>query len=612
MSNFTFLYPLWLIAAIPWAVLMLWLIKRNRNQTLIAPHLAKAMGIQGKVSNKGGLKLASLAGLLAIIALSGPSFISQERPSFANTSARVIVMDMSMSMYATDIKPNRLTQARYKVTDLLAQWKDGSTGLVAYAGDAYIVSPMTSDTNTIANLVPNLSPELMPYPGADAAKGVQLAIEMMQNTGLATGDIVLVADDIDDAERSNIDSLLSGTNWRLTILGVGSRSGAPIKLSDGTLMTLSSGQPVVAKSNFNNMKSLASRVNGQFVPIQLTSSDVENIAQLTSHVDEASNKSNTSQIAEAVNQGFWLLPLLLIPALALFRRGVLFSFVVIALPLLQPKPAMASPWKTDEQQAMELYKNKEYQQAAELFSDPNWKGVAQYQAGDYQGAIESLKNDKSESGQYNLANALAQAGELEQAAELYSSILKKNPDNSDAKANLEVVKKALEQQQQQQQQQGDSDSSNTQEQQGQDSTQQPSGSEQEQPSEQESSQSDSAQPDTPEPNKNGEGEMQKSGNDEQQENPAESQSRDKQEPKENANDASQPQQAEANPSDEDEKSDSDAAPMAVSQDNQQQIDPELRKLEQVESARDPSRLIRAQILLQAQQKQAPQQTGKQW
>lgn len=182
MSDFTFLYPIWLTAFIPWAILILWLRKRQRSQTLIAPHLAKGLGLTSKASHNSLIAIAGLCGAVAISALSGPSFISQERPSFANNSTRVLVMDMSMSMYATDIKPNRLTQARYKVTDLLKHWQEGSTGLVAYAGDAYIVSPLTRDTSTIANLVPNLSPDIMPYPGANAAKGIEIAIEMMQNT----------------------------------------------------------------------------------------------------------------------------------------------------------------------------------------------------------------------------------------------------------------------------------------------------------------------------------------------------------------------------------------------------------------------------------------------
>lgn len=86
------------------------------------------------------------------------------------------MMDMSMSLYATDIKPNRLTQARYKALDLLSLWKEGLTGMVAYAGDAYTISPLTSDINTIKSQVPNLSPDIMPYQGSNAPLRLSLPL----------------------------------------------------------------------------------------------------------------------------------------------------------------------------------------------------------------------------------------------------------------------------------------------------------------------------------------------------------------------------------------------------------------------------------------------------
>ena len=120
MSEFTFTAPLFLFALIPWLVLMIWLAQRSGTQTLIAPHLAKALGFKSRQASKSSIFVASFAGIIAIIALAGPSLSLQERPVYTNTNARVLVMDMSMSMYANDVKPNRLTQARYKASDLLS------------------------------------------------------------------------------------------------------------------------------------------------------------------------------------------------------------------------------------------------------------------------------------------------------------------------------------------------------------------------------------------------------------------------------------------------------------------------------------------------------------
>ena len=80
-----------------------------------------------------------------------------------------VVLDLSYSMKSADLAPSRLDRARQKILDLLAHRAEGQTGLIAYAGDAHIVTPLTDDTATIANLLPALSPDMMPVPGSDAA-----------------------------------------------------------------------------------------------------------------------------------------------------------------------------------------------------------------------------------------------------------------------------------------------------------------------------------------------------------------------------------------------------------------------------------------------------------
>lgn len=149
---------------------------------------------------------------LACIALAGPSWQSNERPSFKLSQNRILVLDMSRSMYATDIKPDRLAQTRYKALDLLPNWKEGATGLVAYAGDAYSLSPLTTDSNTLAGIIENLSPDLMPFQGANLPSAIQLALNQFSQAGTNQGDIIVLADDLDDAELTNSLNLLKGKN----------------------------------------------------------------------------------------------------------------------------------------------------------------------------------------------------------------------------------------------------------------------------------------------------------------------------------------------------------------------------------------------------------------
>src|SRR5699024_9332875 len=115
---------------------------------------------------------------------------------------------LSLSMHAQDIRPSRLQRARFKLQDLLDRRREGLTGLVAYSGDAHVVTPLTDDTATIANLLPALNPDLMPLYGSNPAAGVRLAIELLANGGATTGRILLVTDGITRGDADTLETLL--------------------------------------------------------------------------------------------------------------------------------------------------------------------------------------------------------------------------------------------------------------------------------------------------------------------------------------------------------------------------------------------------------------------
>ncbi|HAS62707.1 MAG TPA: hypothetical protein DCS35_09030, partial [Vibrio sp.] len=305
MSEFVFLYPKWFWALIPITVMTLWLLKRKRHKSLIAPHLAKAMGANTRHTSKHVPHLFAVSCFIAIVALAGPSFSKAERPSYSNSSVRVLVMDMSLSLYANDIKPNRLTMSRYKAIDLLKLWSDGQTGLVVYSGDAYLASPLTSDSNTLINIIPNLSPKIMPYQGANATAAIKLALDTISSAGFDQGDIVLFSDDIETSEANEIEQMLNDVGYRLTILGIGTQPGAPIRLEDGALLRTDAGVTPVAKVPFKLMQQIAQSTGGIFVPIQADNSDIETIARLTNQVSNAQANHNSQTISDRINHGYW-------------------------------------------------------------------------------------------------------------------------------------------------------------------------------------------------------------------------------------------------------------------------------------------------------------------
>ncbi|MGC9552550.1 tetratricopeptide repeat protein, partial [Vibrio metoecus] len=179
--------------------------------------------------------------------------------------------------------------------------------------------------------------------------------------------------------------------------------------------------------------------------------DVEQILHLTQQQTDVANQTSRKVVTERVNNGYWLVLPLVIAALVIFRRGVIFTLLLIVGTHFPAQEASASPWLNQDQQAMRAFEAKQYSQAAETFRDPKWQGAARYYAKDYPGAIEAysrIENPDLET-QYNLANAYAQAGNFPKARELYEQVLKQQPNHQDAQHNLQVVNAAEQQQQQQ-------------------------------------------------------------------------------------------------------------------------------------------------------------------
>ncbi|WP_154173722.1 VWA domain-containing protein [Vibrio metoecus] len=578
----TFLYPYWLWLLIPSLGFAFWLKARKNQRGLIAPHLAHVMGV-GAPQSRHLSGLLGVGWMIAVLALAGPSWQSAERPSVQNSAARVLIMDMSQSMYATDLAPNRLTQARYKALDLLKGWHEGSTGLVAYAADAYVVSPLTRDSATLGNLIPLLSPEIMPYQGANAANAVDLAISMLQQAGHQKGDLILLTDDIRAAERQKITQQLENSSWRLIVLAIGTSNGAPITLSDGSLLKSPQGETVIAKTSFEQMQQFTHSVQGVFAAYRADGADIEQILHITQQQTDVANQTSRKVVTEQVNNGYWLVLPLVIAALAIFRRGVIFTLLLIVGAHFPAQEASASPWLNQDQQAMRAFEAKQYSQAAETFRDPKWQGAARYYAKDYPGAIEAysrIENPDLET-QYNLANAYAQAGNFPKARELYEQVLKQQPNHQDAQHNLQVVNSAEQQQQ-------DSASESK----GQAQKEKSSGNSSDADDSEKTDSQTEQQPDLAQ-NQNQQHSAQPKAD------------------KEKSTEQAKPNNPEpTNEKNNDQNTLAQTKPLTSATDPN--LDPLLRKLEQVENARDPSALLRAQLFLQAQRKPQPMETDQPW
>ena len=456
-AEFHFIRPTWLLAMFPYLVIIVFMLRNklsrgNWSAVCDADLLPYLLQEKPRQNNRWVLTSSAIAAFLVIVALAGPSWQRIPSPVFRNESALVIALDLSRSMDAEDIKPSRLIRARYKIADILKRRKDGQTALLVYSGAAFTVTPLTDDTETIASQLTALTTDIMPSEGDNAELVLNKAVDLFKQAGLQKGQILLVTDGVDVDKTKETATALE--NYSLSILGIGTTEGAPIALSSGGFLKDERGSIVIPKLNAADLAKLAQQGNGVYQSISTDDSDILALLSALEQPLQQLGKENKNLLLDQwEDQGPWLL-LLVLPLAALnFRKGLLTIALLLLLPL--PKNSYAMEWKdlwqNKDQQAEQAYKNNQFEQAASLFENSNWKAAANYKAGAYDKALENLApkpDEKNANVLYNQGNALAKSGQLEQALKAYEKALALNPADSDAKYNKELVEKALEKQKQ--------------------------------------------------------------------------------------------------------------------------------------------------------------------
>jgi len=460
ISEFHFLRPLWLLAVplVWWMVFMLrkkWWQKGDWDRE-VDSHLLEFLATSPSQHKRKLLPwVMCLAGTLLLLSLAGPAWQKKPQPLIKKSQARVLVLDLSFSMLATDVKPTRIDRVRFKLEDLLNNFSEGETALVGYAGEAFVISPLTHDANTISSLLPGLHPNIMPVPGSRADLGVELASDLLSRSIGSQGHIILVTDGIEESEISAIKNA-SGTN-EFSILAVGTEAGSPIALKAGGFLKDRNGAIVIPKLNLKPLSKLANQVNGELTLLSPDDRDVNQI--IAAETSEGSyTEDEQKRTSDKWNEeGPWLLLIVLPLTAMLFRRGILFSIGLIFLPAFfaLPDTVMAFSWDDlwlrPDQQATELFHQGETDYASKLFEDNEWKATAAYRSGDYEKAAEQFAKKDNTRANFNRGNALAFAGRLQAAIDSYEKVLSVNPQHKDAKFNKKLVEDLLKKQNKSQQ-----------------------------------------------------------------------------------------------------------------------------------------------------------------
>lgn len=513
---------LWLL---PLVILLPWWARRLQArpqgwEQLIAKHLLQALSLEQP--QRRSIWRVGLAMILicAIIAIAGPSWQRLPQPAYNLKRGTVVLMDMSLSMHATDVKPDRLSLARFKAIDFAALQAEGDMALISFAGDAFVIAPLTPDHQNISMMIPMLKPEIMPVQGSDLLSALKMADKLLQQAGYPRGDVVAFTDGFASDQATMLRDYINDYPHRLSVIAFGTLDGAPVKLEQGNLLKDRQGSIVLPKVPLQQLRQLAEETGGLFAQARFDNADIDAVAkQAPLQQDQQKQQDSRFKGDQWQDGGIWLVWILLPLALLWLRKAPVLAIALLMLqPLSSPKiqaqdkaplssdvqqsPAAPQPtvlgqarqwlWDTPSEEAKQLYDHLRFTEAQQAFDDPLWQGNAAYRQGDFKSAAELFRQANTPEARFNLGNALAKQQDYAGALKTYEQVQQQAPTLKGLKDNIDLMKQLLAAQQQQQQQQGDSkQQDNQQSQQPQDSQQ--GGSEENQSQQNQAEQSQASQ-----------------------------------------------------------------------------------------------------------------------
>ena len=392
-----------------------------------------------------------MALIILSLALAGPAWREAPTPLKQPGDSLVIALDLSLSMLATDVEPDRLTRAKRKIRDILELREGSLTGLLVFSGDAHVVTPLTDDGRTIEGMLNVLDPVIMPATGNRADLAVARAKALLEQGAPGEGRILLITDSINDDYEGTIRDTLSGTGYALNTLVVGTENGGPIPLARRGFIR-ENGEIVISRAEPEALAALARSSGGQSHELTLDDTDIEALDLSPRDSDDWQDSEDGLTVNRWQDDGYWLLWLALPLVLMGWRRGALSALALILLPVW-PQPAAAISWEElwqrEDQRAPALIQDNP-ESAARQLEDPEWRGSALYRSGKFDSAAEAFARIQGPRASYNRGNALARAGKLEEALAAYDAALNAAPDMEDALHNRKIVEELLNQKQQNQ------------------------------------------------------------------------------------------------------------------------------------------------------------------
>jgi len=324
-TGFHFQQPLWFLGLLALAPVAWWLwrsaaraakgpIHRYADAHLL-PHLSGTREL--KTSERWGRFMGwSLLWLLLLTAMAGPRWDYEDVRLFHPGDNLLILLDISRSMNADDVRPSRLGRARQEIQDLIVQNRRLRLGLIAFASVPHVISPVTEDSRTILTALPALSTDLSRLQGSRLNQALDRAQVLLDALPEDSSRSLLLISDGDFDEPGLIERIraLAANGVRLHVLGIGTPEGAPVPGPRGGPMRDTSGQPIRSKLNEPELQALADAGQGIYRRADYRDADTREVlaaAAISSLPPEAGDERT-----RIWNDRYYL-PLLLIAALLL-------------------------------------------------------------------------------------------------------------------------------------------------------------------------------------------------------------------------------------------------------------------------------------------------------
>lgn len=466
MTEFHFLRPEWLWGFLVF-LLLPFLAARSRSagglwRAACDRFLLDSQLVAGSARRGRGLPLflACVSWGLAVLALAGPAWEKLPQPVLKEGTDTVFLWDISHFMNVSDLKPSRTDRARFKLYDFLKRADGGQYALILYDNEPFVAVPLTSDAKVIENVLPTVQAGMMGGRTPNLAAALNKAEELLKGAKAPDGNVVVLGAFVDDknvAAAEKAAAKLKKEGYAVSVLGIGTERGAPIQMPDGTFLSDGSGKPFLSELSEKAFKSVAAAGGGLYRRAELGDADVLAVSSLRSDGrPDFSRLKEEMQKADAWKDAGVYLTLLILPFAALgFRRGWLGAAVLYFA--LAPS-AQAFSWsdafvRPDRREAQSIRAGNPARDPEVFGKDPAWRAAAQYKAGQYPNAAQTLLNAADAESLYNRGNALAHSGRFQEAIDSYRRALEADPKHEDAAFNKKYLEEELKKQQQQNQQQ---------------------------------------------------------------------------------------------------------------------------------------------------------------